>query len=393
MGYYDDDERRPGSGQGTLFAIIGLALLVGAIGGGVAGGLVAVLVPRDEGTGSRPATNVRATPAGPATTINLQESSAVTETVQKVIPGVVTLLVQASRTDAAGRVVRETNLGSGVVIDPRGYLITNQHVIADATKISVKMPSGEERPGVLVGDDSPFTDIAVIRVQPDGLKPLAVGDSDALALGQQVIAIGSPAFGTSLSDVRNDFNNTVTRGIVSGLRRRWPRQDTVMEDLIQTDAAINNGNSGGALVNLAGELVGITTTVVRGTQQGSQVQGVAFAISSKTFKPIVDEIINTSKVQRPYIGVTHQQITAELARQNSLPVPGGAFVVDVVTESPADKAGIRKSDIITRINQQEISDEMPYLNVLIRQTPNSTVPVTILRAGREMTVDVTIGLR
>jgi S1-C subfamily serine protease len=166
-----------------------------------------------------------------------------------------------------------------------------------------------------------------------------------------------------------------------------------MEDLIQTDAAVNHGNSGGALVNLAGELVGITTTVVRGTPSGLQVQGVTFAISSRTFKPLVDEIIRNGKVQRPYLGIQHQLITPELARQYGLPVQAGAYVVDVVPESPAAKAGIRPRDIIVRIDKMEIAEDMPYLNILAKLQPNTTVSIAFLRGGREMTADVTVGVR
>jgi S1-C subfamily serine protease len=392
MAYYGADERHPG--WGMVLALIGVALLVGAVAGGVTGGLVAALIPRESASPARvPREAARQTDA-PVTTLRVtSEESAITETVAKVSPGVVTLIVQAARTDAAGRVFQETNIGSGVVIDPRGYIVTNQHVVENQRRITVRLQSGEERPGVLVGDDSPFTDIAVVRVQPEGLTVVPIGDSDALRLGQTVLAIGSPAFGSSPRDVRNDFNNTVTRGIVSGLHRRWPKDNAIMEDLIQTDAAVNHGNSGGALVNLAGELVGITTTVVRGTPSGLQVQGVTFAISSRTFKPLVDEIIRNGKVQRPYLGIQHQLITPELARQYGLPVQAGAYVVDVVPESPAAKAGIRPRDIIVRIDKMEIAEDMPYLNILAKLQPNTTVSIAFLRGGREMTADVTVGVR
>lgn len=384
------EERRPP--LGLLFALIGLSLLVGAIGGGVSGGLVAALVQSDNRPPARSASTTSGS-SGPSTTVQVTEQSGITQAVEKAIPGVVTLLVEAEYRDASGRVVRESNLGSGVVVDARGYIITNQHVVDNATKISVRLQGGEERPAILVGDDKPFTDIAVIRVQPNGLTVVPIADSDALKLGQTVLAIGSPAFGAGLGDTRNDFNNTVTRGIVSGIHRRWPRNDTVMEDLIQTDAAINNGNSGGGLLTLTGDLVGITTTVVRGTQQGSPVQGVAFAISSKVFKPLLDEIIASGKVQRPYIGVEHRQITAENAREAGMTVPTGAFVTNVDTGSPAAKSGLQRGDIITRIGLQEISEDNPYLYVLIKQQPNQTVPITYLRSGKEVTVDLTIGLR
>lgn len=382
------EERRPA--WGMVLAMVGVALLVGLISGGVAGAVVALLVPRDQ-----PATIARSTastggePAKPASVLSVQEESALIDAVKKTLPGVVTLTVQATSTDAAGRPVRETNLGSGVMIDDRGFILTNNHVVQNATKITVKLSSGEERPGILVGDDSPFTDLAVVRVQPDGMTAVPVGDSDALALGQQVVAIGSVAFGANATD----FRNNVTRGIVSGIHRRWPREDVVMEDLIQTDAAVNHGNSGGPLINLAGQVVGINTTVVRETDNGLQVQGVAFAISSKVFKPVADEIIRTGKVVRPYIGVQHQQITAAIARQSGLPIQNGAAVIGIIPDSPAAKAGIQRGDILTRMAGDDITEVNPYLNILVKQQPNSTVPITLLRNGKEVSVDVAISAR
>lgn len=388
-----DAEQPEASRRAAPSAIIGiaaLALLVGAIAGGVSGGLVAALIGNGASSSTpKASTSATAGPAGNRTVVQLQEESGITGAVKKVLPGVVTLIVNAQHTDSAGRVVTELNLGSGVVIDDRGYILTNQHVVENANKIVVKLSSGEERPGVLVGDDSPFTDLAVIRVQPDGLPAVAIGDSDLLELGQQVLAIGSVAFSVNAAD----FRNNVTRGIVSGLHRRWPRDDTVMEDLIQTDAAVNHGNSGGALVNLQGQLVGITTTVVRGTQSNQLVEGVAFAIPSKTFGPIVETIIRDGHMPRPFVGIQHQQITIESARQGNLPVQNGAYIVSVSPDSPAAKVGLRRADIITRIAGVDITEENPYLNVLIKQAPNTTVPVTYVRGGRESTVDLTIGLR
>jgi S1-C subfamily serine protease len=189
----------------------------------------------------------------------------------------------------------------------------------------------------------------------------------------------------------DEFRNNVTRGIVSGVHRRWPKDDTVMEDLIQTDAAINHGNSGGALVTLDGQLIGIMTTVVRGTQSGQQVQGVGFAISSRTFKPLVDQIIANGKTDRPYVGIVHQTISADQAQRARLPVTNGAAaVVDVVGDSPASRAGVLKGDIITKLADFEINDEQPYLYALVKMKPNTTVPLTVLRGGQEMQLSLDI---
>jgi serine protease Do len=379
-------EERPSPWRG-IAGLLALAVVVGALGGAFAGASVALLVPR-ETKPAKPAA-AAADVAGAPNLLQVREESSITETFKKVSPGVVTLTVQAQRTDQVGRTIRETNLGSGVIIDPRGYLITNEHVVRGATKIVVTLADGEERPGVLVGDDAPFTDLALVRIQPDGLSVVPMGDSDALAPGQAVLAIGSVAF----SPTASDFRSNITRGIVSGTHRRWPRDDVVMEDLIQTDAAINHGNSGGALVTMTGELVGITTTVVRGTQAGQQVEGVAFALSSRTFKPIVDQLIRSGKTERPYVGIIHRQITPELAQQARLSVQEGAVVLDVVADSPAAKAGIQKGDVITRLADQDISSDYPYLNALAKQRPNSTVLLTLLRSGRELKLNLDVGAR
>jgi len=368
-----------------MMGVLALAVVVAAISGAFAGASVALLVPRNEATKAVPA----AADTAPTALLKVTEESATTDTFKKVAPGVVTLIVQAQRTDSLGRQIRETNLGSGVLIDDRGYLITNEHVVRGASRITVKLANGEERPGVLVGDDAPFTDIAIVRVQPDGLNVVPIGDSNALIHGQAVLAIGSVAFSAQTTD----FRNNVTRGVVSGLHRRWPRDDTVMEDLIQTDAAINHGNSGGALVTINGELVGITTTVVRGNQGGQTVEGVAFALPSRTFKPIIDQIIASGKTERPFVGIVHRQLTPELIQQSRLAVQNGAFVLDVVADSPAARAGIQKGDVITKLGDQAISDELPYLNALVRQRPGSSVPVTLVRAGRETQINLEITAR
>ncbi len=379
-------EERVSAWRGIV-GVLAVAVLVAALSGAFAGASVALLIPRDADE-SRDSARVDA--PGPAMTVQVTEESGITETFKKVSPGVVTLIVQAQRTDAAGRSIRETNLGSGVIIDDRGYIVTNEHVVRGASRITVIMANGEERPGVYVGDDAPFTDIAVLRVQPDNITVIPIGDSNALVHGQTVLTIGSVAFNQQLYD---DFRNNVTRGIVSGLHRRWPKDDTVMEDLIQTDAAINHGNSGGALVTLSGHLVGITTTVIRGNQAGQTVEGVGFAISSRTFKPLVDQIIQNGKTERPYVGIVHQQISQEVAQRNRLPISGAAIVVDVLADSPAARAGVQKGDLITKLAEHQISDELPYLNALVKMRPNSTVPLTVVRNGREMQLNLDISQR
>lgn len=383
-------EERVSPWRGVM-GILAIAVAVAALSGALAGASVALLVSDDGAPVKDQATADNGAEAGPSTLLQVTEESAITETFDKVSPGVVTLIVQAQRLDTNGRMIRETNLGSGVVIDDRGYIVTNEHVVRGATQITVIMSDGSERPGVLAGDDAPFTDVAVVRIQPDNLTVVPMGDSEMVRPGQAVLTIGSVAFNQQMYD---EFRNNVTRGIVSGVNRRWPKDDTVMEDLIQTDAAINHGNSGGALVTLDGQLIGITTTVVRGTQSGQQVEGVGFAISTRTLKPVIDQIIRNGKTDRPYVGIVHQTISAEQAQRARLPLSNGAAaVVEVIENSPASRAGVQKGDIITKLADFEINDDQPYLSALVKMKPNTTVPLTIVRGGQEMQLSLDVMVR
>jgi 2-alkenal reductase len=270
-------------------------------------------------------------------------------------------------------------LGSGVVIDERGYIVTNEHVVSDAVRITVTLYNGEEREATLVGDDWPFTDLAVLKIAQGGLAPLPLGDSDALVPGQRVIAVGNPL---------HDFRNSVTVGVASGMGRRWQRDGIFMEDLIQTDAAVNPGNSGGALINVLGQMVGMPTSVLR-LDNGLEVEGIAFAISSKTIQQVVGDIIEKGRVTRAYLGVSHIDLTPEISAARGLDVHQGALISSVGDGTPADKAGIEVDDIILAMGDHEITGDVPFLNVLMRLQPDETVPVVLSRDGKELTLDVT----
>jgi S1-C subfamily serine protease len=203
--------------------------------------------------------------------------------------------------------------------------VTNEHVVRDAQELTVQLASGEERPARIVAADDPFTDLAVIKVQAGGLTPLSWGDSDALQLGERVIAIGSAL---------NEFQGSVTTGVVSGLHRSWLREGVMMEDLVQTDAAINHGNSGGALLNSRGELVGLNSTVIRSTDGGDIVEGIAFAISSKTAVPIVEAMVRDGAYPRAFLGIVHQDVDQDMAGFD-LATDRGALVLRVSSGTPA----------------------------------------------------------
>ncbi|MBI4498418.1 MAG: trypsin-like peptidase domain-containing protein [Chloroflexi bacterium] len=353
---------------------LALLLLVALGVGGAAGGLAALLLVGGLGGGPGGAGRL----AG-AAQVTLVEDSAVVKVVKQVSPAVVTVVSDLPpQRGTSGRLFRESASGSGVIIDRRGYIITNEHVVREGQTISVILADGRKLPAALVGTDDPFTDLAVIQISAENLPLAEFGDSDALIPGQRVVAIGS-ALG--------DFRNTVTMGIVSGLHRTWRGEGRTMEDLIQTDAAINHGNSGGPLVNALGQIVGINTSVIRATQAGDPVEGIGFAIPSNTVREVGRQLVERGRVARPYLGVSHQQITPALASLYGLPVRHGAFILRVNANSPAERAGLLEGDILTEIGGVPINEEQPFLNVLMRFSPDDKVVLTVNRDGKEVRLE------
>lgn len=352
-------------------------LVVGSLIGGVVGGAAAGLaMTRGGGDSPRVLSNAA---------VSITEDSMVVDVVKEISPAVVTIAAElAPARDALGRRSRESASGSGVIFDKRGYILTNEHVIRNAQSISVILSDGRKVPARLVGSDAPFTDLAVIQMEEQATAVADLGDSDVLTAGQRVIAIGS-ALG--------DFRNTVTLGIISGLHRVWRGEGVVMEDLLQTDAAINSGNSGGPLVNAAGQVIGINTSVIRSTEGGGIVEGMGFAIPSNTAREVGRQIAEKGRVSRPFLGVTHQQISPALAALYTLPVKQGVFVVRVNPGSPADKAGVVEGDILVKIGDVVMDEQHPFLNSLMKFQPGQKVPLLINREGKEITVEVTMGER
>lgn len=355
---------------------VALLIALSLIGGGVAGAAAGAATAR--GGGDTP----RVLGAAP---VSITEDSVVVDVVKQISPAVVTIVAElAPGRDALGRRARESASGSGVIFDQRGYILTNEHVIRNAQTLNVILSDGRKVPARFVGADAPFTDLAVIQMEEQAPAAADFGDSDALTPGQRVVAIGS-ALG--------DFRNTVTLGIISGLHRTWRGEGTVMEDLLQTDAAINHGNSGGPLVNAAGQVIGINTSVIRATQGGDIVEGMGFAIPSNTAREVGRQIADKGRVSRPYLGVTHQQISPALASLYSLPVKQGVFILRVNPGSPADQAGVVEGDILVKIGDTVMDEQHPFLNVLMKFQPGQKVPLLINREGKEMTVEVTLSER
>jgi serine protease Do len=265
--------------------------------------------------------------------------------------------------------------GSGVIVSPDGYILTNNHVIENAREVTVTLPDKREFKGKIVGTD-PKTDLAVVKVEADNLPTVAWGDASKLQVGEYVLAVGNP-FG---------LNSTVTLGIVSAVGRGH-MGITQYEDFIQTDAAINPGNSGGALVNTKGELVGVNTAIF---SQTGGYQGVGFAVSSTMSKPIYESLIKTGKVVRGYLGVGIQDLNHDLAKSFGIKDSKGALVSDVKDDSPADQAGIKQGDVITKYQGVPVEDAVALQRLVTRTPVGSKVPVTVIRDGREREVTVTV---
>jgi S1-C subfamily serine protease len=306
-----------------------------------------------------------------------------TEAVREaVIAKVQPMVVQVNVTTSSGN-----QLGSGVIIDRRGYIVTNNHVIDGATSINVVLNDGRKLPAQLVGTD-PTDDLAVLKITPlaNGLTVATLGDSSKLRVGQDVLAIGSPL----------GFSQTVTNGIISALNRTASegQNGATLPNAIQTDAPINPGNSGGALVDLQGNLIGIPTLGAIDPEFRTPANGVGFAIPSNRVKLIAEQIINTGKVThtgRAALGVSVTSVDANLAAQDNLSVDHGALIASIVPNSAADRAGLRPGDVIIQVGSQAVNDASSLGDALAGKNPGDTVSVTIMRGSQQMTVKATLG--
>lgn len=271
---------------------------------------------------------------------------------------------------------KSSGLGSGVIVSPEGYIITNSHVVKDADEIKVTLTDKREFIGKIIGSDLK-TEIAVVKIEAKGLPTVAWGNSDRLQVGEVVLAVGNP-FG---------LNQTVTMGIVSALGRANVGIADY-EDFIQTDAAINPGNSGGALVNVRGEVVGINTAIYS-TSGG--YQGIGFAIPSNMVKAIMESLIKKGKVVRGWLGISIQKVTPELAKQFDLKDEVGALVGDVVEDGPADKGGLQRGDIIVEYDGKKIEEPSILRNMVANTLPGEQHTIKVLRDGKAKTMTIAIG--
>jgi len=358
-------------------------LLVGVILGGLAGGAAATVI-----TGRTASDLVSLTPAPSSIPSSTQAvvpagSDTIVDVVRDLLPAVVTVVNRAANGQAQSS-------GSGFVIDGKqGYIATNNHVVENnrggGTGASFDVIFSDNRTvkATLVGRD-PQTDIAVLKVPAQGLVAAPLADSDKAPVGATVIAIGSPL---------GEYQNTVTQGVISAKGRRVQEtSQVVLEDLVQTDAAINPGNSGGPLIWVAArQVVGMNTLVQLDPNTDTQAAGLGFAISSNTIREIANELIKNGQIVRGFIGISYTPVTPRQAAALGLSAPAGITVSAILRGSPAESAGIRVGDIITKLNDQQIDQEHPLNSLMLKMRPGDRVRLTLIRDGQNQVVDVTLG--
>jgi S1-C subfamily serine protease len=380
---------RRGIGVGSILVT---ALLSATL---ASGGTVLVLMR--SGALDQPPVGSDVTPAvtaGARVPVTIDESSAIIDAAAKAGPAVVRIFVSGSATDASGGTIPEEGVGSGIIFDTGGWILTNRHVVTDsdgntADSLTVELKDGRQFEGTVYGIDT-LTDLAIVRVKAEDLTAAAIGSSADLEVGQLAIAIGSP-LGT--------YSNSVTSGIISATGRTVTVQGgDRLSNLIQTDAAINPGNSGGPLLDAVGNVIGINTAVA------TDSNGIGFAIPIDIARPIMQQALAGQKLSRPYIGVRYVAVDRQVQAEENLSVDHGALVSQarnaagdslaaVIPDGPADKAGVREGDVIVSIGGQEVDAEHPLDLVLASFAPGQTVDLEILRGSQALTLQLTLGTR
>ncbi len=377
----------PQKNRRSPIRLVVLLVLAGAIGGLVGGTVVlatieqttrTVVVEREkmvEPLGAEPLIQ----------SVSVDMSSAVTDSVEAVSPAVVTVVSHYStRKSAHGEIIDQDGSGSGFIISFDGYIVTNNHVVDGAEQVEVVLFDGTILPVEVIGTE-PYADLAILFADTRMPAVAEWGNSDLLKPGETVIAIGSPL---------GDFTNTVTVGVVSATERTLEiTQDYFLEGLIQTDAAINQGNSGGPLINLDGKVVGINSLIVRGGNGGNRAvaEGLGFAIPSTFSREVADQLIKKGFFSRPFMGIRWVWITPELASRYEIPLDEGVLITDVVPGGPAEQAGINKGDILTSIMGQRIDASHPFRNLLFAHSPGAVIQLEIFRNDQIISTDLALG--
>ena len=359
----------------AMILSLALAALLSACGGGSDGAPPA----------ATPSPGVAETPSPTAvadSTPGDEDTLYAPDVVKELRPSVVHVLSEAATLDVFGQVTPTQGVGTGFIIDEEGHIITNNHVITvdgdqPAQRITITLADGRQFRASIVGRDAP-TDLAVLQIDAEGLTPTELGSSEALQVGDDVLAIGNAL------DLAG--GPTVTRGVVSAKGRLIQEGGTTIPDAIQTDASINPGNSGGPLVNRRGEVVGITTAVIRG-----QAEGIGLAISIDSARPIVEELIESGEVDRGFLGVTIVEITPSLADSFGLAVDHGIGLQNVQRGGPADLGGLQAGDVIVELADEEINNSGELFKALTDHRVGETVTVGFYRDDRLMSAEVTLG--
>ena len=372
-----EKEKKPKEkGQGfrqlsLLLGIIFIAFTSGMLGAGL------ILQTND-------VPNITSNPAVDGNELSTGSEKSVSKIVESVGPSVVSIVVESQANTIFGTVM-QSGAGTGVIISSDGYILTNNHVVGNSKSATVMLDDGTVYENVEVVGSDPLNDIAFMKIKDaKDLPTVTLGDSSTVKVGQQVVAIGN-ALG--------QYQNTVTTGILSGVGRPVTAgsesggQQENLVDLLQTDAAINSGNSGGPLVNMAGQVIGINTAIV------ADANNIGFSIPINSTKGLIEGLLKTGEVKRAFLGVNFINITPSVAKELKLSVTEGAYVFGdnaVSPNSPAAKAGIEKGDIITKINDNQIGRSQGLSTIIGMYRPNTKVTITILRDGKTITKDVTL---
>lgn len=366
-----------------IIVLVLLGILLGVIGGGIMGGLVGLYIARANPAQQIAAPvpqEIKAVTSGQAPVVQnltVNSSSEIIDTVRQVEPAVVTVVTNESSGSAFGRTVQAS--GSGVVISQDGHIITNNHVVEGANDVAVIYNDGTRVDAQVVGTD-PLTDIAVLKVNGKVPAFASFGDSSALQLGEWVVAIGSPL---------GNYRGSVTVGVVSGINRKVAEQ----ENLIQTDAAINHGNSGGPLINLAGQIVGINTLVVRDTVGGAPAEGLGFAVPSNTVRSVAEQLISRGRIEYPFIGISYTEVTPQLAGELNLSAKNGVIITQVTANSPAARGGLQTQDVVTAIDNNTIDENNTLRSILFKYRVGDQVTLTVERGGQQLQLKLTLVAR
>jgi len=316
-----------------------------------------------------------------------QEEEGIADVAQKVAPSVVSIVTSLTKSSAYYGAQEYEGAGTGIIVGANGYIVTNKHVVDGANTVSVILTDGTTYDNVKVVGTDPLNDIAFLKIPDVTSLPVAeLGDSKTVRIGQKVIAIGN-ALG--------QYQNTVTSGIISGTGRPVTAESSsgtleTLNDLIQTDAAINSGNSGGPLLNLQGQVIGINTAVAE------DAQSIGFSIPIAAIKGMLKGVLAGGKVEHPYLGVAYVSITPDVAKERKLTVKKGSYVITdggspaVVSGSPADKAGVKEKDIITKVNGIEVGSMGSVASLVAEYSAGDTITLTVSRDGKLLTLDATL---